>query len=85
MGFFDDIYEEELPHRGKAVLLYLKDRAGRKGDCWPAIPTIAEDLGLSISTVKRALRDLYRLGLVDRVSRCRKNGSSTSNLYTLRE
>ena len=27
--------------------MYLKDRTGRKGTCWPAIGTIARDLGLS--------------------------------------
>lgn len=83
MSFFESIYVEELPPRAKMVLLYLKDRAGKKDSCWPAIPTIAADLSLSTSTVKRALRDLYRLGLADRKMRYRENGSNTSNLFTL--
>ena len=35
--------------------MYLKDRANRSGTCWPGINTIAKDLHLSRSTVKRAL------------------------------
>lgn len=52
MGYFQEIYEAEMPHRCVTVYMYLKDRTGRKGNCWPAIGTIARDLGLSRSTVK---------------------------------
>ena len=40
--------------------MYLKDRADSEGRCWPAIRTIALELGLSRSTVKRALDDLCK-------------------------
>ena len=46
-------------------------------------PTIAAELGLSRSTVKRALEDLYRAGLVTSEPRWRENGSLSSNLYRL--
>ena len=42
-------------------ILYLCDRAGKSADCWPAVKTIAADLQLSRSTVKRALHDLCLL------------------------
>ena len=63
--------------------MYLKDRADLDGRCWPAIKTIAADLGLSRSTVKRALDDLIRVGLLEKEPRWRENGSYTSNLYRL--
>ena len=63
MGYFQEIYQAEIPHRCVTVYMYLKDRTGRKGTCWPAIGTIARDLGLSRSTVKRALKDLEEKGL----------------------
>ena len=50
-----EIYETELPHRAVAVYLYLKDRANKEGTCYPAIGTIARELHLSVSTVKRAI------------------------------
>lgn len=85
MSYFRAIYENEaLSHRCKVVYLYLKDRANSAGTCWPAINTIASDLGLSRSTVKRALNDLVKLGYLSKASRLRPNGSHTSNLYCVR-
>ena len=46
MGYFQEIYQAEIPHRCVTVYMYLKDRTGRKGTCWPAIGTIARDLGV---------------------------------------
>ena len=63
--------------------MYLKDRADSEGRCWPAIKTIALELGLSRSTVKRALDDLVRAGLLRKDPRWRENGSYTSNLYQI--
>ena len=61
--------------------MYLKDRADKDGKCWPAIKTIARELNLSPSTVKRALNDLCQAGLVTKETRWRENGGLTSNLY----
>lgn len=84
MGYFESIYASELSHRARTVYMYLKDRADGQGRCWPGIRTIAKDLGLSVSTVKRALNDLCRAGLVEKEHRWRENGSRTSNLYRVR-
>ena len=83
MAYFSHIYQSELNHRAKSVYMYLKDRADAEGRCWPAINTIAADLRLSRSTVKRALDDLCHAGLLVKDRRWRENGSYTSNLYTL--
>ena len=65
MSFFNDVYgDRDLSARTKTVCLYLHDRANSEGESWYAIGTIAADLGLSRSTVKRALNDLVRLGRV---------------------
>ncbi|WP_409969117.1 helix-turn-helix domain-containing protein [Bengtsoniella intestinalis] len=87
MSYFSHIYNaspEELPSRGRTVYLYLKDRAGAGNDCWPAVKTIASDLNLSRSTVKRALQDLVKVDLIAKVPRYRENGSNTSNLLVLK-
>lgn len=55
MGRLDFLYRMDLPHRAKSVYIYLADRANKDGECWPAIPTIARELKLSQSTVRRAL------------------------------
>ena len=83
MNGFRSIYASDLSHRAKSVYMYLKDRADSEGRCWPAIKTIALELGLSRSTVKRALDDLVRTGLLRKDPRWRENGSYTSNLYQI--
>ena len=84
MSWFGSIYADtELPHRARAVYMYLRDRADTENKCWPGINTIASDLRLSRSTVKRAIADLERAGYLQKDNRYRDNGSCTSNLYTL--
>lgn len=83
MPYFQNIYRSDLNHRARTVYMYLKDHADSQGQCWPGIKTIASDLGLSRSTVKRALDDLCRKGLIAKKPRWRENGSLSSNLYRL--
>ncbi len=83
MGYFNKVYQADLNHRAKVVYMYLKDHAGQDGTCWPGIKTIAIELKLSRSTVKRALDDLCREGLISKEKRWRENGSLSSNLYRL--
>ena len=85
MANYDSIYEDqELSHRAKTVYIYLKDHSNKEGTCWPGINTIAIGLNLSRSTVKRALDDLAKAGLVEKSSRWRENGSLSSNLYRIK-
>lgn len=85
MSYFGTIYADtELPHRARAVYMYLRDRSDAQGKCWPGIKTIAADMNLSRSTVKRALTDLEKSGYMKKLPRYRDNGSSTSNLYSIR-
>lgn len=81
MGCFTSIYAEDLPHRAKVVYMYLRDRADRDGRCYPAIGTIAKELKLSRSTVKRAIADLEKTGHLSKEQRWRENGGKSSNLY----
>jgi len=85
MGSLDFLYRSDLPHRARAVYIYLADRANRNGECWPAIPTIARELKFSQSTVRRALRDLREAGLITTKQRLRSNGGKSSLLYTLKQ
>ena len=86
MSYFDSIYADTLlPPRAVSVYMYLKDRSNSAGSCWPGIKTIARDMNLSRSTVKRALADLEQHGYLAKLPRYRPNGSNTSNLYTLKE
>ena len=80
-----EIYETELPHRAVAVYLYLETRADRERTCYPAIGTIARELHLSVSTVKRAIHDLECAGFIQKKQRWRENGGKSSLLYDIRK
>ncbi len=83
MGRLNFLYRMELPHRAKLVYLYLYDRMDKEKKAWPGLNTIATDLSLSRSTVKRAIRDLEKAELIRKEPHFRDNGSATSNRYYL--
>ena len=86
VSYFNEIYgDPELSARAKQVLLYLHDRANQDGESWYAIGTMAKDLSLSHSTIKRALAELIRQGRLEKRARYRENGGCTSNLCILLE
>ncbi|TCL57641.1 helix-turn-helix protein [Kineothrix alysoides] len=77
-------YQSNLKSRALQVLLYLIDRSNKEKTCFPAVPTISRELHISISTVKRAMRELVDAGYVQKESRFREgNRGQTSNLYIL--
>ncbi len=85
MGYFTSVYTSELPHRARAVYMYLHDRADKDGKCYPSIGTIARELKLSRSTVKRAITDLEQSGRLHKEQRWRENGGKSSNLYYIKQ
>ena len=84
MGYFTSLYAEDISHRAVTVYMYLRDRADKDGKCYPAIGTIAKELKLSRSTVKRAIADLEKTGHLSKEQRWRENGGRSSLLYTLK-
>jgi len=76
-----DIYDQKLPSRAKVVYIYLCDRANDEGTCFPSHRKIAEDLGLSVSTVKRAIRDLEQAEVIEKAARFHLKNGRRSNLY----
>lgn len=84
MPYFSKLYQTELPHRAVSVHIYLSDRANKDGECWPAVPTIARELKLSQSTVRRALWDLRKAGFLETEQRYRTKGGKSSLLYKLK-
>lgn len=85
MSRLDFLYRSDLPHRAVAVYIYLADRTNENNECWPAIPTIAADLKLSPSTIRRGIRDLKKAGLLETEQRYRKKGGKSSLLFRLKK
>lgn len=84
MDYINSIYASGMKLRAKAVYMYLRSRCDKEGKCFPAIKTIAKDLDISESTVKRALRELESYGYIKKVARLRENKGNTSNMYFLK-
>ena len=82
MGRLETIYQSELPTRAILVYMYLSDRAGMVGQCFPSVQTIARQTKLSEATVHRAIKDLEKGGFIYKTGRQRPNGADSSNLYT---
>ena len=83
MSYYTKVYQTDLPHRAKLVYIYLHDRMDKEKMVWPGLNTIAKDLSLSRSTVKRAVKDLEKAGLIRKEPHYRENDSATSNRYYL--
>ncbi len=61
----------EASPANKTVYMYLRSMSVSKIECWPGIQSIAKDLGLSRSTVKRAVKDLEKHGYLEKETRYR--------------
>lgn len=72
MSKYSFLYRMNLPHR-----------ANKNGKCWPGIRSIARELKLSQSAVRRALNDLRKEGLAETEQRYRESGGSSSLLFKI--
>ena len=77
------LYQMDLPHRAVAVYVYLYDRANKNGECRPSVSTIAKEIKLSQSTVRRGIKDLRRAGLVETTQRYRTKGGTSTLLFKI--
>ena len=83
MSNLDYLYKIDLPHRAFTVYRYLLDRANKDGECWPSENKIAGDIKLSPATVRRAIKDLKKVGLIETKQRYREHGGKSSLLYKM--
>jgi DNA-binding transcriptional MocR family regulator len=75
-------YEQDLSPTYKFVLVTLANYATSHEahcTCFPGQKTLARDTGMDERTVRRALKFLEDMGFIDRMRRCRKDGTRTSD------
>ncbi|MFI3238863.1 MAG: helix-turn-helix domain-containing protein [Lachnospiraceae bacterium] len=78
--------KSDLKSRSLSILMYLVDKMDNvRRTCFPSIATIGKQLHISVSTVKRSMKELFEKGFLKREARFveSKNGGQTSNLYTV--
>lgn len=81
--FLFDCPNLDISLKAKTVMSYLTFRSNKQNTCFPALKTIAQGCSLSLSSVKRAIKELLGLNLVRKNKRYREDGGQTSNLYTI--
>ena len=81
----DRIFGSDLSANAVFIMMYLLGRCNKELTCFPSIKTISKDTHRSVSTVKRALRELVEAGYIKKQARFleQKNGVQTSNLYVI--
>jgi hypothetical protein len=86
-GLFHGLFVPEALARYRGVsagakLAYgrLARYAGQDGQCYPAVPTLAHEIGLGLRQAQKYLRELERVNLIRRISRFSEHGQ-TSNQY----
>ena len=67
----------------KAVLKGIDSYQRDQPNCFPSIPTLARNTGLSERSVQRAIRRLKALGILKIDPRLHRDGSHASNLYQI--
>lgn len=66
-----------LSATAKLVLISLTHRANNSRECWPSIPTIAKDLGISQQTAERNIATLRKTGFI-KVRKMKQYGRITN-------
>ena len=76
--------QKSISHSAKLVLLALADRFNADtGDCFPSRSRLEEDCCMPRTSIKRAIDELEKAGLVTAVARHDKLGRNKSNQYEL--
>lgn len=75
------IFELGLKPKEFAVFCCLLRHSDDRMQCFPSRRLIAKECGISLTTVDSALDKLVSMGLINKVSRNRKDGSRSSNRY----
>lgn len=83
MSRFTFLHQMDIPHRAYAVYIYLDERANKNGECWPSVKRIADDIKMSPATVRRAIKDLRKAGLIKTEQRYRGYGEYSSLLFKI--
>lgn len=73
---------EEVMGSEALALLALADQANDQGFCWPSQQKLAPKARQSVSTLRRSLRSLEKMGLLTTITRSSTRGRR-SNLYLL--
>jgi len=74
----------QLSHGARLLLLIIKSYADASGlYCYPSRETLAKDLGSSVATVKRLIRELRKAKIIISAQRSNRDGTKSTTSYLL--
>lgn len=74
-------FELGMKPREFTVYCCLLRHADKDNRCFPSRRCISRESNISIKTVDSALNNLINMGLIEKISRKRADGSKSSNVY----
>jgi predicted ArsR family transcriptional regulator len=77
-------YEQPITNAGeKFTLVTAAQYCNDQGLCWVKQDTLAEDMSMGVSTVRRHLSALEKAEVIDRIERRRQDGTRSSDFIKL--
>jgi predicted ArsR family transcriptional regulator len=80
---YNAIFDAPVSGAARLAYAYLCKCAGRNGKCRPSHKAIADAAGVCVTTVKKALAELERAGLIAVRGQARPGAGRVTNLYTI--
>jgi predicted transcriptional regulator len=80
---YNIIFDLDLSHQAKLIYVFLCRFADSESQSFPSYSTIAEKCNISVTSVKKAIKELVEARLLVKRKRYREDGSQTSNLYEI--
>jgi GntR family transcriptional regulator len=79
----DARYRQLKSRSARCLTVAVERHADGEGRFWPKLRTLADEVGVSLSTAKRAIREAVEAGLIERQPYLRPDGSQGSTTYVL--
>ena len=82
-SIFPCLLAKGMPTYEQCALAWLWQHANRDGLGFPSMKTLAAEAGMSLPSMKRAIRSLVKRGLIRKQRRTDRDGRYTSNYYEI--
>jgi len=79
----NDLFKQSISAYAKVLYAMLKRLSNKEGHCYPSRNKITKECGFSITTYKKAIKELTDNNLIQKQERFRQCGGQSTNLYIL--